>query len=276
MLTSPEHIRRPAIDRIPARRRAIALPSLNVPRRWLRALLIIVPLLLLLGTLAGLAQELRMPSSLAQAKLAGAPAVTGPICIEEAVDVSGSLVRYASQRDEAENEMFSFARRQLPRNDLFSEAFFAATGKLALAPAPLSTLSAPPAQPPGIDINATNLTPAVEDLIVARSASPADEQCAARALIVITDGLIEDPGPLASTLRQGHYTRVFAVIPAATGRGRPSQLSGGALNGITVYHFTTSSGVVARIADLFDGARPLDVVFGTIISSLTGQHLVRA
>ena len=140
-----------------------------MPRRWLRALPIIVPLLLLLGTLAGLAQELwRMPSSLARARLAGAPMVTGPICIEEAVDVSGSLVAYASQRDEAETEMFSFARRQLPRNDLLSEAFFAATGKLALAPARLSSLSAPPAQPPGISPDATYLTPAVEDLIAAR------------------------------------------------------------------------------------------------------------
>jgi hypothetical protein len=274
VLNTSGGIRRSAIDRIPARRRAAA-PSRDVPR-WLRALLIIVPLLLLLGTLAGLAQELRMPPSLAQARLTGAPTVTGPICIEEAVDVSGSLAAYASQRDEAETEMFRFARRQLPRNDLFAEAFFAATGKLALAPAPLSSLSVPPAQPRGISPDATYLTPAVDDLIAARSASPVEGQCAARALIVITDGLIEDPGPLAAALRQGHYTRVFAVIPAATGLGRPGPLSGGALTGITVYHFTTSTGLTARIAGLLDGARPLDVVFGTIISSLTGQHLVRA
>jgi hypothetical protein len=93
---------------------------------------------------------------------------------------------------------------------------------------------------------------------------------------VITDGLIDDPGPLAAALHQGHYTRVFAVIPAATGLGRPGPLSSGALSGITVYHFTTSTSLLARIAGLFDGARPLDVVFGTIISSLTGQHLARA
>lgn len=67
--------------------------------------------------------------------------VTGPICIEEAVDVWLPCA-YAPQRDEAETEVFSFARRQLPRNDLFSEAFFAATGKLAVAPARLSSLSA--------------------------------------------------------------------------------------------------------------------------------------
>jgi len=275
VLTPPKRIRRPAIGRIPVRRRGLA-PAPGVLPRWLRALLIGVPLLLLLGTLAGLVRELQMPPSLAHAKLTGAPTATGPICLEEAVDVSGSLVAYAPQRDAAESEMFSFARRQLPRDDLFSEAFFAATGKLALAPAPLSALSAPPAQPPGINPDATYLTPAVEDLIAARSTAPAEEQCGARALVVITDGLIDDPGPLVTALRQGHYTRVFAVIPVATGLGRPGPLTGGLLDGITVYHFTTSSGLVAHIADLFDGAQPLDVVFGTIISSLTGQHLARA
>ena len=60
MLTPPERIRRPAIDRIPAG----AAPSGRY-RVECRAggcgLLIIVPLLLLLGTLAGLAQELWMP-----------------------------------------------------------------------------------------------------------------------------------------------------------------------------------------------------------------------
>jgi len=272
VLTPPDRIRRPAIGRVPARRRAFTLAPRRVLPRWLRALLILLPLLLLLAGLAGLVQELRTPHSLAQAKLTGARTVTGPICLEEAVDVSGSLVAYAPQRDEAENEMFGFARRQLHRNDLFSEAFFAATGKLALAPAPFSRLSVPPAQPPGISPDATYLTPAVQDLINARSTG---EGCGARALVVITDGLIDDPGPLAAALRQGAYTRVFAVIPAATGLGRPGPLSGGPLNGITVYHFTTGAGLAGRIAGLFDGARPLDVLFGTIISSLTGQHLAR-
>ena len=183
---------------------------------------------------------------------------------------------YAAQRDQAEDQMFNFARRELRRDDLFSEAFFAATGKLALPPTPMAELSAPPAEPSGIDQNATYLSPAVRALIAARSSDSAASRCASRALVVITDGLIDDPGPLATALSRGNYTRVFAVIPAATGLGRPSELSGGTRNAITVYHFTTNSGLTARAAGLVDGAQPLDVVFGDIISSLTGQHLTHS
>jgi len=276
MGVNPRRIRRPAIERVPAYRQPVTSSTRRPRPRWLRALLWGLPLILLLAVLAGLVHTATQPPSLAQAKLAGTRMVTGPICLEEAVDVSGSLVAYARQRDQGEDEMFSFARRELRPDDLFSEAFFAGTGKLALAPTPMAKLSAPPAQPPGIGPDGTYLSPAVRALIGARSAGGAADRCASRALVVITDGLIDDSGPLATVLSQGHYTRVFAVIPAATGSGRPAQISGGTRNAITVYHFTTSSGLAARAANLVDGAQPLDVVFGRIISSLTGQRLVHA
>src|SRR5450755_4276578 len=66
VLTPPDRIRRPAIGRVPARRRAFTLAPRRVLPRWLRALLILLPLLLLLAGLAGLVQELRTPHSLAQ------------------------------------------------------------------------------------------------------------------------------------------------------------------------------------------------------------------
>lgn len=230
--------------------------------------LILLPLLAALGFLLWQGQ----PANLAQARLAGPRLVTGPICVEQAVDVSGSLAAYAAQRDQAEDEMFGFARRELHRDDLFSESFFAASGKLALAPTPLARLSAPPAEPPGISPDRTYLTPAVKALIDARLAG---ERCASRALVVITDGLIDDPGQLAAILPRGDYTRVFAVIPSAIGSGRPAPLTGGGRDAITVYHFTTSTGLAAQMAAVFHQAQPLDVVLGEIIGTLTGQRLAR-
>jgi hypothetical protein len=263
-------IRRSAISRFPVGRRALS----PYPRggRWRSLLpLLLLGLLPLIAALAYLS-GLGGPSSLPRSTLAGSRLVTGPICVEEAVDVSGSLTDYAAPRDQAEIELFEFARRTLRRDDLFSESFFAASGRLALAPAPLAAISAPPAQPSGLDPDHTYIAPAVQALITAR---PAGERCAVRALVMITDGLIEDPGPLAAALTQGGYTRVFAVVPVATGTGRPAPLSGGALNAITVYHFTTSSGPAAWLSGVFRQAQPLDVVLGDVISVLTGQRLVR-
>lgn len=269
MTPPPPRIRHPAIDRIPVFRRGFAAPAPGRVPRWARALLLLLPLLLMLAVATDLFHQSRIPTSLTTSTLTGTRLVTGPICLEEAVDVSGSLTAFAGQRNQAEDEMFAFARRELHKNDLFSEAFFAATAKLALAPTPLAKVSTPPAEPPGISPDATYLTPAVRALIAGR---PAREHCASRALVMITDGYIDDPGPLATALRAGGYTRVFAVIPAATGWGRPSQLSGGIRNAITVYHFT-SPGLNGRLAAFFAGAQPLDVVFGDIISTLTGQTL---
>jgi hypothetical protein len=268
-------VRRPAISRFPVSRHPYARPPRGRLPRWARALLAIALALVLLAGAAGLIHRGTQPRSLATSTLRGPRLVTGPICIEEAVDISGSLTAYAAQRDHAEHEMFTFARRHLRRDDLFSEAFFALTSQLALAPTPLTRLSAAPAQPSGISPDGTYLTPAVRALIAARATAPGGGRCAARALVIITDGLIGDPGPLAAALRQGRYTRIFAVIPSATGWGRPPELTGGTRDAIAVDHFT-SPGLGGQAAAFLAGARPLDVILGTIIGSLTGQQLARA
>src|SRR5690349_8784858 len=105
-------IRQSAISRFPVGRRALS-PDPRGRRRWLLPLLLLglLPLIAALAYLAGLGG----PPSLSRSALAGPRLVTGPICVEEAVDVSGSLTHYAAQRDQAEDELFDFARRTLHR-----------------------------------------------------------------------------------------------------------------------------------------------------------------
>jgi hypothetical protein len=236
---------------------------------WLRRLLLALLALLLLMAALVSCRETRKPTSLATSTLSGPRLVTGPVCIEEAVDVSGSMTAFTAQRQQAEQALFDFARRELGRDDLFAEAFFAGSGEVALRPSALDRLTAAPGIPAGIDPNGTALAPAVEALVAARGRTA--NRCAARALVLITDGLISDTDATAAALRAGSYTRVYAVIPAETGWSRPSPL-GGPLESIAVHHFT-SGGAKGRMASVLADAKPLDVVLGQVVGSLTGQHL---
>jgi hypothetical protein len=268
-------IRRSAIDRIPLSRRVFApSPRRKLPR-WARSLLLGLLVLLLLAAGLVSCHEHEKPTSLATSTLVGPRLVTGPICIEEAVDVSGSMDSFRAEREQAEGALFDFARRELTKDDLFSAAYFAGSAKIALPPSSLTTVTAAPGVPDGIDYVSTNLAPAVDALVDARSAGPPGRTCAARALVVITDGLIADSSTVGTSLSKGRYTRVFAVIPSATGWSRPSELTGPVLDSVAVYHFR-DSGLTGRAASIFAGAMPLDVVFGTIIGSLTGQELAQA
>jgi hypothetical protein len=263
-------VRRSVIERTPAIRQPYAPPPPRKLPRWARWLLLAALLALLLLFV----RQVRQPDTLAHSRLAGSRLVTGPICVEEAVDVSGSLARFQAQRQAAEDQLFRFARRALHRDDLFSEAFFARTSQLALPPTPLAALTAPPPEPP-LDPDGTYLVPAVRELVRARDTRQ-QGTCAARALVIITDGLLaDDRATLTAALRSGSYTRIFAVIPAATGWGRPGPLTGGALGSVTVYHFD-GPGLSGWLASVFGGARPLDVVLGDIVGALTGQELVRS
>lgn len=256
-------VRRSSIVRAPLNRRLYRprtpwrLPS------WLRNLLLgLAGLAALLGAFVA-CDESEVPSSLAESSLEGSRRVTGGVCIEEAVDVSGSMNSFRSARESAERELFTFARRELAPGDRFSSAFFAGSGSLALAPTSMSALDSPPAVPTGLYTTGTHLAPAVRELVDAR---PADGDCAVRALIVITDGEITDSPPdLTATLAAANYTRVFAVVPVATGRTDLPE-------SVEVFHFH-ESGWFGRVAGFFTDAEPLDVVFGEILASLTGQEL---
>lgn len=267
-------VRRPTLHRVPVHRRVFpVVPGRTLPRPLRRLLYAVLALMLAAVALVS-CREAEKPTSLAGSVLAGQRLVTGPVCLEVAVDVSGSMDQFRGQRERAERELFAFARRALDE-DTLSEAFFASSARIALHPTVLNTLDAPPQVPGGIDYQGTRLTPAVAALISARPSGSAGT-CAARALVVISDGLLgDDPAELTGTLARGAYTRIFAVIPAETGWGRPAPLTGGLLDSITVHHFT-DSGLSGRIASILADAQPLDVVFGEILSALTGQRLARA
>jgi hypothetical protein len=268
-------VRRSTIDRIPLHLRPFATePRRKLPRGVRRALLALAALLLLLLALVS-CHESEKPASLADSALVGPRLVSGPVCIEQAVDVSGSMTAFRAQRELAEKELFAFAAKALTTNDLYAEAFFAGSGVVALRPTSLAAIAAPPGVPNGINYNGTELAPAVDALVAARSPARGGQQCAARALVIITDGIIGDEqAKLAASLFKGGYTRVFAVIPVETGWGRPEQLRGGVLDSISVQHLS-EPGLTGRVASILADAKPLDVVFGEIIGSLTGQSLSR-
>ncbi|TDP92922.1 vWA domain-containing protein [Labedaea rhizosphaerae] len=261
------------VERIPLhQKQPTAKPPKKMPH-WLARLLQLLAILLLLLLAVVSCRESEKPTSLATSTLAGPRLVTGPICLEEAVDVSGSMEQFRDQREQAELALFTFARRVLTDADRLSTAFFAGSGELALRPTALRSLTRPPRMPTITQPDGTNLGPAVDKLVAARTRNGKASTCAARALVVITDGLLGDEqAAISKSLRAGNYTRIFAVIPAETGWGRPSELTGGALDSVSVYHFT-GSGLGARLASVFADGKPLDVVLGEIVGSLTGQHL---
>ncbi|SDH52937.1 hypothetical protein SAMN05216553_12633 [Lentzea fradiae] len=269
-------IRRSLIERSAVGRQVISVPRRRKAPAWLRRALrfLVSSLFLLLLTLA--LEESEKPSSLENSMLAGPRLTTGPVCLDEAVDVSGSMAAFTPQRMAAEQALFDFATRELGDDDLFSESFFAGSARTALPPTALSGLTSPPGVPDGIDYDNTLLAPAVDALVSARSDTPAEHQCSTRALVIITDGVVADaPDALAESLRRGGYTRVYAVVPVETGWGRPSGLTGGALDAIVVEHFS-GDGVMGLAASIIADAKPLDVIFGEIAGSLTGQTLVQA
>jgi hypothetical protein len=270
-VTSP--IRHTVWDRMPMYRR-IYQPA---PRRslpvWLRRLLWALLLLVLLLLALVACHESEKPASLDGAALVGPRLTTGPVCVEEAVDVSGSMLAYTAQRERAERELFAFARRELAPDDSLSAAFFSSTAVVALAPSPLAQLSSAPVVPPELIGGGTLLVPAVEGLVAAR---PADAQCAVRALVVITDGLLGDsPAALSAALTAANYHRVYAVIPADSGWQLPALGGSGLDERIIVKHFH-DGGWGGRVASVVKDAKPLDVALGHIFAELTGQQLVKA
>lgn len=240
-----------------------------VAPRWLRRLLAGLLLIFILPWLLGaLAEETQKPTGLATSVLVGPRLAAGPVCIEEAVDLSGSMTAFTPERERAEAELFTFARRELEPTDLISTAHFAGSAQVTLAPSAMDTLTAAPAVPGSLD-DGTALAPAIDALVDARAASSG--LCVFRALVVITDGLIADPSEAAAALARGGYARAYAVIPADAGWSRPQPLQG-PLAGVAVHRFHGPD-AGGRVASFLVDAKPLDVVFGEIVGSLTGQRL---
>jgi hypothetical protein len=277
--TQPSHpvapVRKTVIGREDVSRRPFTPRRRWATPHWLRrAISGLLVLFILPWLLGALTEEAQKPTGLATSMLVGPRMATGPVCIEEAVDLSASMTAYTPQRERAEAELFAFARRELAPYDLMSTAHFAGSAQMTLPPTSMDTLTSTPAPAGGL-ADGTQLAPAVDVLVNARTNA---DSCVLRALVVITDGAISDPHETAAALARGGYARVFAVIPVGVGWGavdtewgRPQALRG-PLEGVTVHRFH-DSGAGGRVSSFVIGSQPLDVVFGEIVSSLTGQQL---
>ncbi|GAA3934356.1 VWA domain-containing protein [Actinoplanes auranticolor] len=262
-------LRRSVYSRTAVGRAGYAARPPYVMPTWLRRLLLVLLCLLLLLLALVACHEEQKPETLSGSTLTGARLTTGPICLEEAVDVSGSMLEYTAQRERAERELFAFAKRELQPTDSLATAFFAGSAQVTLPPTGLQSLTTP-APPPGQLKDDTFLVPAVVELVKARLTNP--QPCASRALVMITDGVVSDiPAELETVLNAASYTRIYAVSPTS-GRGA---LSGGLLDSVSVYEFH-GGGTSGRIASVLNDARPLDVIFGDILADLTGQRLTKS
>src|SRR4051794_20374952 len=222
--------------------------------RWLRRLLLLLLSLLLLLLALVACVEHEKPASLATSTLSGPRLTTGPICLEEAVDISSSMTVYTPQRERAERELFAFARRELEPGDVLSEAFFSGSAVVARPPTALASLGGPAPVARGLE-DGTLLAPAVEALVAARTFGP--DNCAARALVMITDGEIFDDEQLINdVLARANYTRMYAVVPAGTTGGYRGTLHGGLLDSVTVYGFH-DGGMSGHAASVLGDAKPL-------------------
>ncbi|MFG3557843.1 VWA domain-containing protein [Micromonospora sp. NPDC047557] len=244
---------------IPGRALLDDVPAPTRTPLWRRLLRPLLATLLVLGLLGFCALQIRKqlgpPGSLDQAVLEGTRRVTGPVCIDEAQDVSGSMERYTALREQAVEQLFLFAHRELRPTDQLAEAVFSGTAGVTLPPTSLHTMPARQRAPePG---DGTLLAPAVRALTDADER--ADRECAARALVAISDGeVFDDPADLRAALVDAAYTRVYLVVPGSVG-GRPEVFKGDVLGGALVRRFSD--------------AERLGVIFGEIAAELTGERL---
>ncbi|MEU7934835.1 vWA domain-containing protein [Micromonospora echinofusca] len=237
-------------------------PAAARPSRWARLARPLLVTLLALALLGALGLQLHSllgpPATLDRAVLEGDRKVTGPVCIDEAQDVSGSMEQYTALRERAVAQLFEFAKRELRPEDQLAEAVFSGAAGLTLPPTRLHTLS-PLRRPPPTPANGTMMAPAVRVLTAADRGATGD--CAARALVVITDGELHDePDELRTALRDAAYTRVYAVVPGWIG-SRPAIFHGDVLGGTTVRRF--------------HDAERLGVIFGEVFAELTGERLAQ-
>ena len=193
------------------------------------------------------------PSNLAGATLDGRRTVTGPVCIDQAQDVSGSMKPYATQRDEAVAQLLSFATRELRGDDLLAEAVFAGSSEVTLPPTSLHTAGTA-RRPVTVLGDSSLLAPAVDALAATPHGS-----CAAKALVAVTDGQIfDDPAVLEAKLTAARYSRVYLMIP-----GLDWTQTGDAISELP-------PNVTVRY---FRGPDELGVAFGEVAAALTGERL---
>jgi hypothetical protein len=217
----------------------------------------LMPLALLLAVLSLLVWWAGGPPlTLDSAVLIGDRKVQGPICVETYVDWSSSMNSHQSERQQALDSLNRFAHRELEPSDVYMEVAFATTSQVTVRPTAFRDLGPSQLTSGSIDRSGTVLAPAVGTAQRGRGRLGAD--CAARALVIVSDGIVSDePAALAATLRAGRYTRVFLVTPGY--RGRPGAFASPELGGIEVKHFWS--------------AKRLGVVYADVIAEVSGQRV---
>lgn len=218
-------------------------------------------LLALVPVLTDLADDRRgdsaPPATLAAASLDGRRTVKGPVCIDQANDVSGSMDRYAAERDAAVDQMLRFANRELRPDDMFAEAVFAGSGQVTLPPTSLHAVGHERRPVAGLDPG-TRLAPAIDAL--SAGATGSTRPCASKALVVVTDGLLfDEPGVLEQRLGTAGYSRAYLMVPGVPWQQGGEPISTTLPRSITVRYFT--------------GPDELGVAFGEVAAALTGERL---
>ncbi|GAA3738105.1 vWA domain-containing protein [Salinactinospora qingdaonensis] len=238
-------------------------PKPGTRRPWRRAAGFLLPLALALLLLLPLldwydSQETGLDGH----QLVGPRLAQGPVCLDVAADMSGSMRDHVQAREAAMRQLQTFAGRNLRPGDVFTVAEFAEEAGIAVAPTPITELAAGRTTGAYAAGN-TLLLPALAELRDAHAGSGLP--CAAETLIVITDAELKDPiAELAARFADSDYLRVYWAVPDPGWRlpwQQPGVSDDPALESVTVWEF----------ADADDLSRH----YGHAIAQLTGQELHR-
>lgn len=194
------------------------------------------------------------PTSLDAARIAGARQPRGPVSLEVAVDLSGSMIGYARLRTAALRALADFARREMAAGDLLTSVAFASAAAVLVPPVDVRELREITDRPKRDVGGGTLLEPAIHLLDELRRGRPAEPE--ACALMVITDlGLGDDPGHLRPLLRRAGYQHIHLVVPASARRRDHRRW----FRRAATHHFAT--------------ADQLGLIYGAVFAALTGQRL---
>jgi hypothetical protein len=194
------------------------------------------------------------PASLDAARIAGARRARGPVSLEVAVDLSGSMIGYARSRTAALRALAGFARREMAAGDLLTSVAFASSAAVLVPPVDVRALREVTDRPKGDVGGGTLLEPAIHLLNKLRRQRPAEPE--ACGLMVITDvGLGDDPRHLRPVLHQAGYQHIHLVVPESAGGMDHRHW----FHHATVHHFET--------------ADQLGLIYGAVFAGLTGQRL---
>jgi hypothetical protein len=196
------------------------------------------------------------PPNLAAARIGGERTARGPVSLEVAVDLSGSMYRYSDLRTAALRALAGFARREMAAGDLLTSVAFADRAAILVPPVDVRKLGRVTDRPSRDVGGGTWLSPAIRLLMELRARGCVEPY--SRALMVITDVALQDDGrTLGRLLHQAAYQHVHLVVPEPEGVLVPP----GPLRRAAVHRFTD--------------ADQLGLIYGAVFAAMTGQRLER-